>query len=139
MIRRKPVCSSLTDVWAPATCQGLFAWPERRSRSMTTTLTRLHRSGVDSRGCGREWVILTKDKQVQRRKPEQLAIEEARAAAFVLTAGDITGRQMGELFVKALPRMQRLLAKYSRPLIATISRSGAVTVKRGRRRGSVRR
>lgn len=87
----------------------------------------------------RRWVILTKDKRMRRRRSEQIAIQEAQAAAFVLTAGDMTGEQMGRAFLLALARMEQLLEKYARPLIATVSKAGAVTVVVGERRGSIQR
>lgn len=70
-----------------------------------------------------------------RREVERRAREDADVAAFFLTAGALSGAEMGAALAAALPRMLRILAKYRRPIIATISRSGTVEVKLGERRG----
>lgn len=41
------------------------------------------------------WVVLTKDKQIRRRTLELKALTEAGVAAFVLTAGNLRGEEMG--------------------------------------------
>lgn len=87
----------------------------------------------------RGWVILTKDKAIRRRENEHEALQKAGAAAFILTSGDASGPEIAGAFISALPGMQRALQKYTRPLLATISRSGKVTIKKGTRRGAVRR
>lgn len=83
----------------------------------------------------RGWAVLTKDKQIRRHPFELSALLAGGVAAFILTAGDVNGESMAEAFVSALPKMTGILAKYRRPLIATVSASGAVTVKDGVRRG----
>jgi hypothetical protein len=86
------------------------------------------------------WVVLTKDRHIRTRNLELQALMDAGVAAFVLTAGDLTGAEMAEALVKALPRMRRMVAKHLRPFIATVSRSGDVTLKLGgERRGGVKR
>jgi hypothetical protein len=70
----------------------------------------------------------------------QVRTRNQRLAAFVLTAGDLTGAEMGEALVKVLPRMRRMVAKHVRPFIATVSRSGDVTLELGgERKGGVTR
>lgn len=73
----------------------------------------------------KNWVVLTKDRRIRYRKLERDALLRNGVRAFVLTAGDITGEEMAWLFVKALPRLQRLLTRIRRPFIAAISRAGA--------------
>ncbi len=87
----------------------------------------------------RGWVVVTKDKYIRRRPRERRAIEDGNVAAFVLTASRINGAEMAHAFVTALPRILHIAAKYGRPLIATVSRVGAVAVVVGERRGGVRR
>jgi hypothetical protein len=52
----------------------------------------------------------------------------AGVRAFVLTAGDIDGAAMAAVFVKALSRILRFSAKHAPPFIATISKTGSVTM-----------
>jgi hypothetical protein len=89
---------------------------------------------------GAGWVVLTKDRRIRTRKLEAQALMDAGVGPFVLTAGDVTGAEMAEALVKALPRMRRMAAKLVRPFIATVSRSGDVTLQLGgARKGAVRR
>jgi hypothetical protein len=87
----------------------------------------------------RGWLVLTKDKYIRRRPRERRALEVARVAAFVLTAGRVNGAEMAAAFVAARARMARIAATHARPLIATVTRAGAVSVVLGERRGGVKR
>jgi hypothetical protein len=84
-------------------------------------------------------VVLTRDKYIRRRPRERRALEEAKVAAFVLTAGRVNGPEMAAAFVAALTRIERIVDRYTRPLIATVSRTGTVAIVVGERRGGVRR
>ena len=85
------------------------------------------------------WLILTKDGRIRKRAGHLEALRAAGAAAFILTSADATGSENANAFLRALDRVRRLAAKYMRPLIATVSPSGQVTVIEGRRRGGVQR
>lgn len=87
----------------------------------------------------RGWVILTKDKAIRRNSLERQTLIECDAAAFILTAKGLDGKHQGEAFRAALPRMQTLVSKYSRPLLATVSASGIVTIVSGERKGGVKK
>lgn len=88
----------------------------------------------------RGWAILTKDKRIRRRALERAAIMNAGAGAFVLTGGDMRGADVAEAFARALPAMIRSWRKRARPFLATVSASGAVTMKfGGARLGGVKR
>jgi hypothetical protein len=77
--------------------------------------------------------------KIRRRPKERRALEDAKVAAFVLTAGGINGAEMAQVFVAALHRMRRIAATHTRPLIAVVQRGGTVQVLLGERRGGVRR
>jgi hypothetical protein len=87
----------------------------------------------------RGWLILTKDRRVRHRPIELEVIRSSGAAAFILTAGDVSGADQAASFVYAAPRILKLAASRTRPLIVSISRNGAVTVIEGVRLGGVRR
>ena len=76
----------------------------------------------------RGWAVLTKDKAIRYRKNERTAVDVAGGRLFVLTAGNITGKEIASGFVEALPRMIRLAVKEPAPFIATVSRAGAVSL-----------
>ena len=80
--------------------------------------------GIEKKG----WIVLTKDKRIRYRPREREALMQAEVRAFVLTAGNIDGTEMAEIFVKALPKIRRFAVKYSPPFIATVSRSGSVSM-----------
>lgn len=76
----------------------------------------------------RRWVVLTKDHHIRTRQNELVALLSAGVAAFVLTTGDLTGPEMAKVFVRALPRMRRMLVGQPRPFIARVSAAGSVTL-----------
>ena len=79
------------------------------------------------------WIVLTKDTRIRYRAVEINALLAAKARAFVLTArGDLQGREIAAIFVKALAAIKRLAANTPSPFIAHVSRDGKVSlVKRG--------
>jgi len=76
----------------------------------------------------RGWIVLTKDRRIRFRAIERTALVNNAVRAFVLTAGDIDGTSMAALFVKALPKILKFSASYAPPFIATISKTGVVTM-----------
>ena len=74
------------------------------------------------------WVVLTKDRHIRYRAPEKEALKKAGVAVFVLTSGNLTGDDMARVFVTAMPRIKRLLAKLPRPFIARVTPGGVVTL-----------
>ena len=74
----------------------------------------------------RGWVILTQDEHILRRLPELVALLQANTFAFVLKAKDLTGKQIGESLVKAVPKMTRLIDSREPPLVGRITKSGIV-------------
>ncbi len=74
----------------------------------------------------RRWVVLTKDKMLRHRQIEISALREAGVRAFILTSGNLKAVDMAEAFVKALPRMRRLLKKERGGFVAKVTRAGAV-------------
>jgi hypothetical protein len=76
----------------------------------------------------RDWVVLSKDDNIRRRAGEIGAIRAARVSFFVLGRGNFTGQQMAEVFVKAMPQIERAIRDHRPPLVCTVSSSGAVQV-----------
>ncbi|HWY43356.1 MAG TPA: hypothetical protein VNX66_07665 [Candidatus Sulfotelmatobacter sp.] len=72
------------------------------------------------------WIVLTKDKNIRFRELEKQALISSKARAFVLTARDVTGPEMAEIFVKALPKMLRILERTPGPFLARVTRGGQV-------------
>lgn len=52
----------------------------------------------------RDWVVLTKDSRIRRHPLELQALLAANIAAFMVTATDLTGADMGRLLAAAIPK-----------------------------------
>ncbi len=76
----------------------------------------------------RGWIVLTKDEHIRYRAIERRALTQASVAACILTAKGLTSQDMAAVFVKALPKIRRFVAKYRPPFIASIGRSSAVAL-----------
>lgn len=76
----------------------------------------------------RGWVVLTKDRHIRTRRNELVTLLSAGVGAFVLTAADLGGAEMADAFVRALPRMRRIVTGQRRPFIARVSATGSVTL-----------
>jgi predicted nuclease of predicted toxin-antitoxin system len=74
----------------------------------------------------RGWVLLTKDKAMRRRPNERVAILETKIRVFNFSSGNISGPEMIEALLKALPRMVRFIAKHPAPFAARIGRDGTL-------------
>jgi uncharacterized protein with PIN domain len=76
----------------------------------------------------RGWIVLTKDDRIRYRTTERTALASASVRAFVLTSSQLQGAEMAAAFVKALPKMKRVLAHYAPPFISRVSRIGKVSL-----------
>ncbi|MFL6244928.1 MAG: hypothetical protein ACJ74H_02805 [Thermoanaerobaculia bacterium] len=74
------------------------------------------------------WIVLTKDKLIRKRSIERKALLAADVRAFVFTGGNMSGVEMAESIVAAIPRMLRVLETTQAPFIARITGAGAVDV-----------
>lgn len=74
------------------------------------------------------WVVLSKDKFIRKRVTERQALLDHNVAAFIFASGNVTGDEMAETLILALPRMKAFLQKHARPFIAKVVRSGDVSL-----------
>lgn len=94
-----------------------------RQRGLNVTLLKEHfATEVGRRG----WLILTKDDRIRRRPVEREALMRGGARAFILPSGNMSGDEMASAIVKALPKIQKFVARNSPPFIARISKAGEV-------------
>ena len=77
----------------------------------------------------RGWVILSKDKQLHHNYLEIVHLLRSGTASFILTSGNYSGQEMADAFVRALPDIMRMLAKFSPPFVATVSKRGTVRIR----------
>jgi hypothetical protein len=76
----------------------------------------------------RGWVVLTPDAKIRYRVNERTAVQSARVRQFVLTARTLTGSEIGEVLVKALPRIRRLVEEFEPPFIGKVTKGASVTL-----------
>ena len=73
-------------------------------------------------------MVLTKDSKLLTNQLELIALLRSGAPTFALRAADMTGDEMATAFVKAMPDMVKFLKKFEPPFLATVTRSGAVSI-----------
>lgn len=76
----------------------------------------------------RGWIVLSKDKNLTHNHIEIVALLKSNTHSFVLTSGSITGAEMANAFVMALPQILGIAETSPPPLVATVSRGGSVRV-----------
>ncbi|WP_437546792.1 hypothetical protein WME97_43445 [Sorangium sp. So ce367] len=76
----------------------------------------------------RGWVVLTKDKNIRVNALERLALVCANVACIMLGRGDLTAPAMAQVFVEALPLIQRVLRRFGLPLAASLSSGKSLRV-----------
>ncbi len=76
----------------------------------------------------RGWVVLTKDKAIRRNSVELQAVVAANVRMFTLTSGNMTGEEMGRVFIANRLNMGRFIKNHPPPFIARVSASGVAIV-----------
>jgi hypothetical protein len=76
----------------------------------------------------RGWVVLTKDKNIRVNALERIALVRANVACIMLGRGDLTATAMAQVFVDALPLIQRVLRRFGLPLAASLSSGKSLRV-----------
>jgi predicted nuclease of predicted toxin-antitoxin system len=74
----------------------------------------------------RGWIILTKDARIGKNQIERLAVADARVRMFVLVSQNLSGADMANIFVTAIPTMENFIAYNLAPFIAKVERDGKV-------------
>jgi PIN like domain len=82
----------------------------------------------------RSWIVLTKDDRIGRNPLEQIAIAQSDARVFILAEGSLTGKEMGAIFVLALPKIEKLVQSHRSPFIARVYGGGIVRMWQDSRR-----
>src|SRR5208283_2274685 len=75
------------------------------------------------------WLLLTKDKRIRFNELEKAAIQRYGVREFYFTSGNYSGAEMAAMLVSALREMARFCRRYDPPFIASISKSGKVSLR----------
>ncbi len=79
------------------------------------------------------WGVITKDRRIRYRQTERTALLASGVRAFVITQGNLQGREMAQMLVRALPSIARACRRNPAPFIAKVAASGRVSMlQRGR-------
>jgi hypothetical protein len=73
-----------------------------------------------------QWILLTKDKNIRRRRLEVDAILNSGVRAFVVTAVGLHREDLAKLVLSAMPKIQRICQQRG-PFVFNITASGAVS------------
>lgn len=73
------------------------------------------------------WVVLSKDKHIRYRPLEREMFLESQCRVFVLTGSALNSRQIAEAFVRAAPKIERMVRLLPPPFLAHVSTRGKVT------------
>jgi hypothetical protein len=74
----------------------------------------------------RQWILVTKDKNVRRNQLEVEAILNSDVRAFVVTAANLNHEQIAQLVLKAMPKITRISRRQG-PFVYNITASGIVS------------
>lgn len=72
----------------------------------------------------RDWVLITKDKNIRRNPLERMAYMSSGVRGFVVTAGNLKGEELAALLVRHLDGMVRRAHGRPGPLLFAISTTG---------------
>lgn len=72
----------------------------------------------------RGWIILTKDARIGKNQMERLAVADAKVRMFVLVSQNLSGADMANIFVTAIPAMEKFIVQNLAPFIAKVDRNG---------------
>ena len=74
----------------------------------------------------RGWVVLTKDARISKNYLERMAVTKAGVSMFILASQNLSGKQMADIFLRAVTKMQEFVLSYPAPFIAKVYRDGRV-------------
>ena len=74
------------------------------------------------------WIVFTKDQYIRYRTNEKIAVRNAKACLFTLISGNLQGKEMASILIKALPKIMQFLQKHNPPFIAKIYKDGSVSL-----------
>ncbi len=72
------------------------------------------------------WIVLTKDRMIQRRWIEREALIRANIRAFVLVAKQTNGPENAQILLRAHAAMMRYVEHHSAPFIVRVYRNGSL-------------
>jgi len=75
----------------------------------------------------KNWIAVTKDKNIRYRYAEIDAIKRFNACVFVIRAKNTTADDIANMLIKAKNRIERHVKSTSKPFVSGIDRSGKIS------------
>ena len=76
----------------------------------------------------RDWIVLTKDDRIRYRPAALEAYRRNKSRVFIFGSGEMKAQEMADAFIRALPKIPRLVRRTPVPFFARISRAGLVSL-----------
>ena len=76
----------------------------------------------------KNWLAVTKDRNIRYRAGELAAIKEHGAMVLVVRAANATGGDIADILVKSQQRIARFVKKHKPPFVARIGRAGQISL-----------
>jgi hypothetical protein len=78
--------------------------------------------------CGKnDWIVLTRDKYIRRRRLEKEALRASGVAAFALTSGEATAEETAYTIEKIMQKLVNMSVGEPKPFLFTFGLSGGLT------------
>jgi PIN like domain len=74
----------------------------------------------------RGWIVITKDAALLTNPKQLMAWYRSKARVFVFTGGNASGARMTEAIMKALRRMERIIAGAEPPFLVAVHLNGTI-------------
>lgn len=70
------------------------------------------------------WIVFTKDKKIRYRAAVVEIVKKRKIRMFILSRGNLSGHEMAQIIINALPAIKKFIFKHPPPFIVSITRSG---------------
>src|SRR3972149_1001001 len=70
------------------------------------------------------WIVFTKDKKIRYRATVVEIIKKGKIRMFILSRGNLSGHEIVQRIINALPAIKKFIFKHPPPFIVSITRSG---------------
>jgi len=75
----------------------------------------------------RGWIGITKDRHIRHRHNELAAIKKYKAKVLVVRAKNATGKEIADVLVKSLSKIEKFVDSHKAPFVAGVDRSGRLS------------
>jgi predicted nuclease of predicted toxin-antitoxin system len=70
------------------------------------------------------WIVSTKDKKIRYRAAVVEIVKKRKIRMFILSKGNLSGHEIAQIIINALPAIKKFIFKHPPPFIVSITRSG---------------